>query len=62
ELWYCPYPISTWISTRSFRAVLFLLISLAVSSLIWYPFYKAYEASILKKEAEEAGKKEKAGI
>ncbi|MEY8356351.1 PTS transporter subunit EIIC [Lachnospiraceae bacterium 54-53] len=60
DLWYCPYPISTWISTRSFRAVIFLIISLAVSSLIWYPFYKAYEASILKKEAAEAAKKETA--
>lgn len=54
DLWYCPYPISTWISTRSFRAVIFLFISLAVSSLIWYPFYKAYEASILKKESGES--------
>lgn len=53
ELWYCPYPISTWISTGSFRAIIFLAISLAVSSLIWYPFFKAYEASIIKKEAEK---------
>lgn len=60
DLWYCPYPISTWISTRSFRAILFLFVSLAVSSLIWYPFYKAYESSILKKEAAEASKKDMA--
>jgi PTS system cellobiose-specific IIC component len=60
DLWYCPYPISTWISTRSFRAIVFLIVSLAVSSLIWYPFYKAYEASILKKEAAEEAKKETA--
>ncbi len=53
ELWYCPYPISTWINTRSFRAIIFLIISVAVSTLIWYPFFKAYEANELKKEAGE---------
>ncbi len=51
ELWYCPYPISTWINTRSIRAIIFLIISVAVSTLIWYPFFKAYEANELKKEA-----------
>lgn len=50
ELWYTPYPISTWISTGSIRAVIFLIISVAVSSLIWYPFFKAYEAAVLEKE------------
>ena len=60
ELWYCPYPISTWISTGSVKAIIFLLVSVAVSSLIWYPFYKAYEAQILTKEADEAKKKEAA--
>lgn len=60
DLWYCPYPISTWISTGSIRAIIFLIISLAVSSLIWYPFYKAYESTVLKREAEEAAKKKAA--
>lgn len=53
ELWYCPYPIGTWMNTRSFRAIIFLLISVAVSTLIWYPFFKAYEAKKVKEEAEE---------
>lgn len=43
ELWYLPYPLGTWISTGSIQAILFLILSVAVSSLIWYPFYKAYE-------------------
>ena len=50
DLWYTPYPISTWISTGSVRAIIFLAISVAVSSLIWYPFFKAYEATLLAKE------------
>ena len=54
ELWYCPYPISTWISTGSVKAVIFLIITVAVSSLLWYPFFKAYE----KQEVEAETKKE----
>lgn len=56
ELWYTPYPISTWISTRSIRAIIFLLISVAVSTLIWYPFFKAYENNLLKNESKENAK------
>lgn len=63
ELWYCPYPISTIISVMSqgvgaiVRALIFLAISIAVSSLIWYPFYKAYEASVLKEEQAKVEEK-----
>lgn len=63
ELWYCPYPISTIISVMSqgvgaiVRALIFLAISIAVSSLIWYPFYKAYEASVLKGEQAKVEEK-----
>lgn len=60
ELWYTPYPISTWISTGSIRAIIFLAISVAVSSLIWYPFFKAYEASVLKEESDKQAKKAEA--
>lgn len=60
ELWYCPYPISTWISTGSIRAIIFVIISAIVSGLIWYPFFKAYEKSILDREIVEG--KEKAQV
>ena len=44
ELWYCPYPISTWISSQgSMAAVLFAIVSMLLAGLIWYPFFKAYE-------------------
>ncbi|MFW6678994.1 PTS sugar transporter subunit IIC [Lacrimispora sp. AGF001] len=43
ELWYCPYPISTWISTGSLKAIIFFIISVAAASLIWYPFFRAYD-------------------
>ena len=53
ELWYCPYPISTWISTQGhIPSIIFVLAQFAVSMLLWYPFFKAYERQKLKEEAE----------
>ncbi len=53
EMWYCPYPISTWISTQGhIPSIIFVLIQFAVSALIWYPFFKAYEKTKLAEEAE----------
>lgn len=60
ELWYCPYPIGTIISLMNqgmgvvVKGLIFLAISVAVTSLIWYPFFKAYEQEKLKEEAEQA--------
>ena len=52
ELWYCPYPISTWISTQgSIMGVLFAIAQFVVSGLIWYPFLKAYEKEKLAEDA-----------
>ena len=65
ELWYCPYPINTFLNTFNqgigtvARAFIFLAISIAVSSLIWYPFFKAYEKSCIQEEEESLGKKAK---
>lgn len=57
ELWYCPYPISTFISTQgSLIGVLFAIVTFFVSGLIWYPFFKAYEAQ---KVASETAAKAK---
>ena len=56
DLWYCPYPISTFISTQgSIIGVLFAIVTFIVSGLIWYPFFKTYEKQ---KMAEEAAKLE----
>lgn len=51
ELWYCPYPISTFISSQgSLFAVLFAIITFIVAGLIWYPFFKAYEKQCVDEE------------
>lgn len=49
DLWYIPFPISTWLVTRSVSAIILMLIVAAVSSFIWYPFFKAYEKQELSK-------------
>lgn len=50
EMWYCPYPISTWITTGSIVAILFVLFEVLVAGLIWYPFLKIYEKQCVSEE------------
>jgi PTS system cellobiose-specific IIC component len=50
DMWYCPFPISTWIATKSFTGMILLGIIVAVSTVIWYPFFKAYEKQKIKEE------------
>lgn len=51
DLWYCPFPISTWITTRSVTGFILLLIIAVVSTAIWYPFFKAYEKQRIEEES-----------
>lgn len=52
ELWYCPYPISTFISTQgSIGGIILVVITFLVAGAIWYPFFKAYEKQCLEEEA-----------
>lgn len=54
ELWYCPYPISTFISTQgSITGVIFAVVTFLLSGLIWFPFLKDYEDKLLKDEQKE---------
>lgn len=53
-LWYMPYPITSYLATQDFRAVIAAIAIFAVSFLIYYPFFKAYDNSLLKNEAEAA--------
>ena len=55
ELWYCPYPISTWISTEGhLMSILFVLVEFVIQALVWYPFFKAYEKKKVAEELEAA--------
>ncbi|WP_019555646.1 PTS sugar transporter subunit IIC [Propionispira raffinosivorans] len=50
DMWYCPFPISTWITTKSLTGLLLLAIIIAVSTIIWYPFFKIYEKQKIEEE------------
>ncbi|MFV0394109.1 MAG: PTS sugar transporter subunit IIC [Coprobacillaceae bacterium] len=44
QMWYCPFPFATWLSTGgAITAIGLMLIVFVVASAIWYPFFKAYE-------------------
>lgn len=47
DMWYCPFPISTWIVSQDIKGVILLAALVIVSSLIWYPFFKVYEKNQL---------------
>lgn len=50
DLWYVPFPISTWVTTGSLSGLLLMVIVAAVATMIWYPFFKTYEKQCLKEE------------
>lgn len=52
DLWYCPFGISTWIASQgSLTALILAVICLVAATLIWYPFFKAYEKQCIEEEA-----------
>ena len=53
QLWYIPYPITTWLATGgSFSSVVVMLIVFVVTGLILYPFFRIYDKQCLKEEGE----------
>jgi len=50
QLWYLPVFISTYLVNSDFRGIILLLINIAVSTLIWYPFFKVYDIQKIKEE------------
>lgn len=54
HMWYCPFPISTWLITGSLMGVSLMLLSFVIASGIWYPFFKVYEAQEVAVEARSS--------
>ena len=52
-LWYMPYPITSYLTTQDFRAVIVCLLIFVMTWLVFLPFFKAYDNSLLKKEAQD---------
>ncbi len=54
DMWYAPFPVSTWLATGSVTAVLLMLVIFVLSAAIWYPFFKSYEKQTLETESAPA--------
>jgi len=53
QMWYCPYPIVTWLATSgSIPSVILICVIFVVTILIWYPFFKIYERQCLAEESK----------
>ncbi|WP_413105271.1 PTS sugar transporter subunit IIC [Streptomyces sp. Inha503] len=53
DLWYVPYPISTWLTTSSARAIVLAVVVFVVAASLWYPFFRAYEKQTVAAEKAE---------
>nr|WP_268403224.1 PTS transporter subunit EIIC [Bacillus licheniformis] len=51
-LWYVPMPISSYLATQDWRAIILAIILFAVAFIIFFPFFKAYDIQERKKESE----------
>ncbi|WP_227019919.1 PTS transporter subunit EIIC [Sinanaerobacter chloroacetimidivorans] len=54
QMWYIPVGISTYLVNFDWRGLILLAVNLAVSFLIWYPFFKVYDMQEVGKEIAEA--------
>lgn len=53
-LWYMPYPITSYLATQDWRAIIVCALIFVITWLIFLPFFKAYDHSLLKLEEKEA--------
>ena len=53
-LWYMPIPIQTFLTNYDFRGVILVLILLAITAVVWYPFVLAYDKQCVAEEAKAA--------
>jgi PTS system cellobiose-specific IIC component len=54
-----PILVNTVMLTGDLRGILWWAVMFAITTAIWYPFFKVYEKDVMKQEAEEAEKKAK---
>lgn len=56
QMWYIPFPINTWINGGTIGSMILVIVIFVVSSVIWYPFFKAYDKQLLISEDNNNGK------
>ncbi|GEO46974.1 PTS sugar transporter subunit IIC [Companilactobacillus kimchii] len=52
QMWYIPFPISTWIVSSSVGAIILMAVIFVVAWVIWFPFFKVYDGQVVKEEAK----------
>ena len=52
-LYQMPLPIATWLVCPEIQSLVLFVLVVLINSLIWFPFFKAYENQCLKEESEE---------
>ena len=50
DMWYCPFPICTWLTTQSIKGILLMILCAVIGTVIWYPFFKTYEKQEIQNE------------
>lgn len=53
NMWYCPFPIATFLTGGTAGSIVLMLIIFVVSGLIWMPFFKAYDKQLVHSETTE---------
>lgn len=52
-LWYMPYPITSYLATQDWRAIILCILIFVITWFVFLPFFKAYDNSLLAQEAKE---------
>jgi len=51
--WTLPSPVKAFIATNDWRAAVLTIINFAISLVVFYPFFKVYEAKLIEEENQE---------
>ena len=51
NMWYCPFPIATWLTTGSVMGIVLMLAIFALSFVVWMPFLRVYDKKLVEQEA-----------
>lgn len=54
-LWYVPYPITSYLATQDFRAIIICILIFVLTWIIYLPFFRAYDNTLLKQEKQPEG-------
>ena len=53
NMWYCPFPIATFLTCGTVGSIVLMFIIFVVSGLIWMPFFRTYDKQLVDAETAE---------